>query len=351
MSDTPRRRPGSPRPRAGTDELERSLQRLLGDEAAPVSVVDRRPLAYSSTFPVEEIVAWTANGGEGRLVFKDLSRSGPTDPGWRLRARFLHDPLREIECYRDVLAPRGISAPAYLGAVIEPERERYWLFLERVKGDPLWQVGDLETWCRAARWLAGMHSCFAGRTRELSRRLLVLDAGHWQRWLQRARRLALGPGKTPCPARELERLVRGHESATAWAAAQPVTFLHGEFYPSNVLVERRARRSRIRPLDWEMAATGPGLLDLAALTSGGWEDAERAALVDAYRLGLPPRLRPSADELRRGLDHCRLLLAVQWLGWSPDWAPPPEHDHDWLGTALELTGRVAERRGLEEAAR
>jgi hypothetical protein len=34
---------------------------------------------------------------------------------------------------------------------------------------------------------------------------------------------------------------------------------------------------------------------------------------------------------------------VQWLGWSPDWSPPAEHAHDWLGEALHL----ADKLGLE----
>jgi hypothetical protein len=42
------------------------------------------------------------------------------------------------------------------------------------------------------------------------------------------------------------------------------------------------------------------------------------------------------------LDLCHLHLAVQWLGWSPRWTPPPEHTHNWLDEAL----RLAEKLGL-----
>jgi len=35
-------------------------------------------------------------------------------------------------------------------------------------------------------------------------------------------------------------------------------------------------------------------------------------------------------------------LALQWLGWSADWTPPPEHARDWLVEALA----AAERLGL-----
>lgn len=343
--------PGAPRARAETAELERELLALFGDRAAPVTVVDRAPLPYRSTYPIEELVVWVADGGERRLVFKDLSRRGPADPVWRVKASFLHDPLREIECYRDVLAPAGISAPSYLGATVEPLRERYWLFLERLEGDPLWQIGDLEVWCRAARWLADLHARFAGRSDRLPRRLLRLDADHWRRWLTRARRLALSPRRSSCTPGEVERLAERTERAARWLSAQPATFLHGEFYPSNILVEHGDDSPRIRPLDWEMAATGAGVLDLAALVSGDWHDTERAAVVAAYRMALPRSLRPPAADLHRGLDRCRLLLAVQWLGWSSRRAPPPEHRHDWLATALRLASRRDGPRYLGKATR
>ena len=57
-------------------------------------------------------------------------------------------------------------------------------------------------------------------------------------------------------------------SSTERLLALPVGFIHGELYPSNVLVGERT--GRICAVDWEMAGIGPLLLDLAALTSGAW---------------------------------------------------------------------------------
>jgi hypothetical protein len=39
------------------------------------------------------------------------------------------------------------------------------------------------------------------------------------------------------------------------------------------------------------------------------------------------------DAFRRGLTACRLLFAVQWLGWARGWDPPPDHQNDWLEEA------------------
>jgi thiamine kinase-like enzyme len=120
-------------------------------------------------------------------------------------------------------------------------------------------------------------------------------------------------------------------------ASLPRTFIHGEFYPSNVLVETTAGAPIMRPVDWEMAAVGPGLIDLAAL-AGGWEDDERDRLLAAYREGLgeggcDPGPEPG---LAADLDRCRLHLALQWIGWSREWRPPPEHRQDWVGEAEAL---------------
>ena len=123
--------------------------------------------------------------------------------------------------------------------------------------------------------------------------------------------------------------------------ALPVTFLHGEFYASNVLVQEEGL-ARV-PVDWEMAAVGPGLIDLAASPPAGGPPDERKALAFAYPpRWCPARWPPAPDAFRAALDYCRLHLAVQWLGWSTGWSPPPEQAQDWLGEALFL----AEKLGL-----
>ncbi|HET8673722.1 MAG TPA: phosphotransferase, partial [Thermoleophilaceae bacterium] len=129
---------------------------------------------------------------------------------------------------------------------------------------------------------------------------------------------------------ELARALGRYDELAAALAALPRRFVHGEFYPSNVIVERAPLR--VCPVDWEMAAIGPAAMDLAALT-GGWSDAERERLVRAYAAAAGEAVAPS---LECDVDRCRLHFALQWLGWSPEWCAPREHAHDWLGEALEL---------------
>lgn len=348
---------GAPPTRATTtEELARALGRVLGGRPEAVTILARRPIPYRSTFPLEELVVSMADGYEERLVFKDLGGNGDGDPARRVKAPFLHDPLREIVTYRDVLGPHELSAPRYRAAVIDGERNRHWLFLEHIDGDPLWQRGEDEIWEAAAVWAATLHTHFAERHEGLPRSLLVHGGDYYRGWLQRARDFIDWPARAGGRARDFAWLERRASQAIEWLAEQPMTFVHGEFYPSNILVSHAATLAgnsphetpvaagrpgmRIRPVDWEMAGIGPGLLDLAALTSGVWSEMDRERMMRAYRLTLPSELRPAAEELRQGLLRCRLLLAVQWLGWSSGWTPPAEHAHDWLTTALELAAEV-----------
>src|SRR5207248_5304019 len=104
-------------------------------------------------------------------------------------------------------------------------------------------------------------------------------------------------------------------------------------YATNVRIHETAERQRICPIDWEQSGLGPGLIDLAALVAGGWSEEAKRALARAYherRMRRAPSPQ-SADEFLVDLDYCRLPLAVQWLGWSADWSPPTDQEHDWLG--------------------
>jgi thiamine kinase-like enzyme len=99
----------------------------------------------------------------------------------------------------------------------------------------------------------------------------------------------------------------------------------------------------VRPVDWELAGVGPGLLDLAAITSGSWDAAERDRIACAYHRALPLAIRPRRADLLDALKHCRLLIAVQWLGWSSDWSAPAEHAHDWLSDAIAIARELRPR--------
>jgi aminoglycoside phosphotransferase (APT) family kinase protein len=308
------------------------------DSIGEVVSLTRQPYRYATSAPLEELRVETADGAELELILKDLSRDRLLDEAAATKPEFLHRPERELETYRRILAPAGIG-PRCFGVVAESNPPRHWLVIEKVPGVELWQIGELSVWEDVAGWLGGLHADFAGRleeTGEANPHLLDLSDEWFGSWCRRAvERLADSEDHR---AESLRRALDSYDDIVSALSGLPRTFVHGELYPSNVLVVQ-GDPSRICPVDWEMAGIGPGLIDLAALV-GGWDDARRHRLIAAYLRGSreAPEGASTPEAVETNLARCRLHLALQWLGWSADWRPPPEHAHDWLGEALELAG-------------
>jgi aminoglycoside phosphotransferase (APT) family kinase protein len=295
-------------------------------------LIERRPSPYRTSFPIEELRVEMAGRGEVTLAFKQLDWDRLEPTAQVAKPRFLHDPEREPRVYRVLLPQAPAGPPEFFGVVLEADRR--WLFVEWVKGRELFQVGERELWEEAARWLARFHVALAPEV-ERGRReahLLDHDAAFYRRWIERAREFA-------ADAKPIEWLAARHEQVVEALLAQPRTLLHGEFYASNVLVTSdpdhtppgQKSDARVAPVDWELAAVGTGLTDLAALVSG-WPAEGRAAIAAAYA-EVPDVPTFSA----RDLDLARLQVAIQWLGWAPpEWEPPEGRQHDWLGEALAL---------------
>ena len=284
-----------------TQMVEQSIGR-------PVASISRKPYSFQTSHRIDELTVELMDGTHMELLLKDLRKPGPSASGSLARPDFLDNPRREQEAYH-LLGDAGLGIPIRYNA------GGHWLLLERVQGVELWQVGDLEAWVMAARWLARLHAQFVQQT-PTSDHLIRYDADYFRQWPARAKRAR--PGLGPVVAR--------YDRVIEILTALPTTLVHGEFYPSNVLVSG----DRIATVDWEMAGTGPGVLDLAALVTG-WGEKECAKIVEGYS-AVP----------REALDAAQLHLSLQWLGWSHDWIPPPEHTRDWLAEALA----AAERLGL-----
>jgi len=315
-------------------ELREALELVLaGAGVAAPRLIRRRASEYRTSFPLEELGLTLEDGAELRLAFKRLEWDSLTAEARLAKPEFLHDPRREPAVYATLLAPAALGAPRYYGSLAEPEAERHWLFVEWVEGRELYQVGERELWEAAAAWLGTMHQRFAKQLdRGHSAHLLDYDPTYYRRWIDRARSFAAVPGQPPAHLHSIELLVPRYEAASEELLALPRTVIHGEFYASNVLVAGDPADPRVAPVDWELAASAPGVIDLAALVSGGWSDEDREAIATAYRTAAGP-FSPSPREL----DLARLHLAVQWLGWAePSWTPPPEQRQDWLGEALSL---------------
>jgi len=151
---------------AETGEIRARLERALGDRrGAPVSIrtLERRPCAYRTSFAIEELDVELSDGARLRLMMKDLSRAALHEHAQAAKPELLYDPLREIHVYRDLLDGAGLGTAQYHGASVDPAHDRWWLFIENVVGDALWQIGEFDVWEETARWLARMHGSLGGQ--------------------------------------------------------------------------------------------------------------------------------------------------------------------------------------------
>jgi Ser/Thr protein kinase RdoA (MazF antagonist) len=291
-------------------------------------VISRRPSEYRTSFPIEELEVELPGEGRSKIVCKQLDRDELDATARLAKPLFLHDPRREPAVYERLL-PRGPAGPPrFFGATLEPGHSA--LFIEWIDGRNLFQVGERELWEEAALWLGFFHAAFAGAPREVlgDCPLIGRDADFHRLWLDRARRFdsasRVGTGAA------LDWLAARHDQVAEALSAMEETLLHGEFYPSNVLIAAGTTSPRVAAVDWELAGPGPGALDLAALVCG-WPEADREAMRRAYSRGR------GRDLSRRELDLGRLQVAIQWLGWAPtEWEPPPDQRRDWAAEAVEI---------------
>ena len=308
-----------------------------------INAIRRYASEYSSSFALEDIEVDLEAGPTLRLIFKNVGWQGLHEVARRLKPAFLFDPLREIVVYQELLKSSDLGTARSYGAVTDASRGRAWLFLENVPGLTLNQVGSFSIWCGVARWLAMFHCRFADRSETLNQvtSLIRFDEEYYRRWLDRARAFR-SPG-----IREVDwiRLARCYDRAVDRLLARRTTLLHGEFYASNILVHETSEGCRVCPIDWEMASMGPGLIDLAALTSGHWTETERIDMIATYRIAMIEggATLPNLDTLLADYDDCRLHIAIRWLGWSREWSPPPEHAHNWLADAFLMVEKIGDR--------
>ena len=332
-----------------TEEVRAVLSRAIERSARRGRIVDleRAACPNVSSWWLEEITLELSDRSRIVLVFKNLVREANGSAARRVKPAFVVDPTREPWVYQNLLIEATSGPPKLWAALTDVAAGRHWLFLECVNGAPLAQVGDHGAWCAAAEWLGRFHATAPIR-RALRGPLLRHDRDYHRRWLARAISAAQMDAASNRVARDaacdklarLRPLVPIHQRASeALLAARP-SLIHGEFYASNVLVAQSDATFAVHPLDWEMAAIGPPLLDLAALMSGRWSRSDRIAMATAYCEGARSAgvRRPMLEEILLGVAASRLLLAVQWLGWAAEWTAPEGHRNDWLEEA-ELCAR------------
>jgi len=319
-------------------QVEAAVAGIVTRVVGPCGVL-MRPCAYATSHPLFDVVATPDYAPVLHLVAKVLGRNGLTDDARLAKAVGPYDPEREPNVLAHVLSGLDLGTPDLLGSASLAGGSLFVQVVRRLPGVPLTEVGSLGTWCAAAEWLGRLHSRYIGPEARSTPILLEYDA--------RSLRTTAQPGidrLTRVDDAGGARLAAIHDRAVRVLTALPDTLVHGDFFAANVIVDASAAPIQVGAVDWETAGRGPGVLDLAALVSGSWTPAERAAMVDAYDVGLgagPVRAAPSGDALHALVDQAALHVALTWAGADPTWRPPAEGDFDWVSAVGESADRLA----------
>ncbi len=271
-----------------------------------MSILQREPAAYSSTYPSEVITCRPAGGRELQLYCKYLADLDHASFGHRGGLHY------EMQVYRDVLGPLPISVPRYHGAFEDPANGHVGMILQYLQGSLRIQKNPRpdKALPAAARWIARFHSANESRLNSPALSFLKrYDARYYLGWVRRTARFSAGL------SRELpwvKTLCRRFRECLPLLLSPPLTVIHGEFYVHNILTVRGV----VYPVDWESTAVGAGEIDLATLAEG-WEPEMAELFAQEYRRARWPDGPP--DDFERRLAAAKLYLGFRWLGEHASW--------------------------------
>jgi len=284
------------------------------------------PFAVAGVSPIEVLRVSLEGQEELALFVKHLGSEQADHPDKQCRDR-------EPRLYDELLGGEGLPVPEYYGSQWNELTNRRDLYLEYI-GDWSLKYQGLDNWFAAAPRLAQFHAHFARQAAELRAcdYLLRLDAVYFQEWAERA--LAAVAKQPGGPAEDLGAVVKEYGPVAETLASQPVTLVHNDLAPKNVLADRSHRPARICFVDWEMAGVGCGLLDLVHLKHG-LDAASDQAMCSAYCAELVGTgLLPSEPhELRRLFAACELHHTLYRLAHSHLWRLPLDRVAHWVAEA------------------
>lgn len=287
------------------------LERCLG---TAVSAVRELPAPHSTSYALRRLIVDLADGRVLDVFLKDYD-AAPHEPDAALRRG-----ARERYVYEKILAGRGLGTPELYGVVWDDSGGRHWLLLEFVDGTKL-RRHPVEHPIAAAAWLGRLHASVAGNEAELSRAggLLNYDGSYFRETAVRALH-AVG-SRFAALRRRLDIVVAGYDDVVEKICAARPTFVHGSYRPKNIIVAPRPAPVRICPADWELAAIGPPLHDLAFIADG-CDRHTVEQLCAAYvreAVGTGAAAAP-AGEMLVALERLRLHKVLRSLARSADWA-------------------------------
>jgi aminoglycoside phosphotransferase (APT) family kinase protein len=293
-------------------EFDVIVERCLG---TPVTVVRELPAPASTSYALRRLMLDLADGRTLDVLLKNF------DVSPHAAELALGRGARERYVYETVLAGRDLGTPELYGVVWDEPSGRHWLLLEFVQGRTLRQ-SPIEDWIVAAGWLGRLHGTLAGREAALARPGLLAnyDDGYFRDMAERALQ-AVG-SRSGSLHRRLAAAVDGYEAMIERFCASRPMLVHGSYRPKNILVDTSATPVRICPVDWELAAVGPRLHDLAWLANKVDRRPATERFCEAYAAGAAAfgLEVTTTDEMLAELDRLCLHRVLRSLARSAEWA-------------------------------
>ena len=308
-----------------------------GTKIAPV---DRATSSNGSPYSLEHLRVSLENGNDLKLYLKHSGFSRLRSDGAEERY------AREIHLYKDLLSAANLGTPTYYGSLCDEDRNRFLLLLEFVEGPDL-RSCDFSGWTAAARWLARMHGFFACHPTLLSRSDMPErhDSDYFgpmvELAIQNVRRIS---GRA---ARRLSDILADQDAMVALLRSWPVSLAHGNYEPRNIIVNNASHPSRVCVVDWESAAIGSTLHDLALLAEG-YLSPEREVLLDAYGTeatasGMPV---PDLEAMSQSIDCLSLHTVVRSLSRAPQKRLSEHQISELIDIGERLQSRIAGKHPL-----
>jgi aminoglycoside phosphotransferase (APT) family kinase protein len=290
--------------------LEGIVADELGSRAASIETLQRTRARYIGSYDCDTVTVQLADGQDLSFFLKDFGFSQKTkdDPTRRRE--------RELRVYRDLLAGAGLGTARYYGSLWNESQGRYWLLLELVDGVVV-KDQNVEHGSMAAGWLGEMHGYFLRNPERLEGCdfLTRHDAEYFRS--KAAQAVSDAEQIAPPSAARLARIAERYRPITKVMASQPLTLVHGAYIPWHIVLDTTRQPVRVCPIDWELAALGAPLYDLAFFIDGAEPEA-RDLICDAYLRAAEEQGVPAPDtrEARYIVDCFRLHRIFDWLSRS-----------------------------------
>jgi aminoglycoside phosphotransferase (APT) family kinase protein len=295
--------------------------------AGRLVLIERRPNVYTSSAPSEIVTCRFTSGKELQLLLKyDRPDKSADDGHWRTVEH-------EIRVYQELLPLLPTSVARYYGTfTVETTGQRCLILQWLDKALRLHRAVDSEAaMALAAQWLGKFHAAAEARLREaLIPFLNTYEAGHYIRW---ARHVSHDAGMLHERYPWLWTLCEHFEEASRELVRGPLTVIHGEYYPMNILVGDDA----VYPVDWQSAAIARGELDLASMIEGWQDDEVISECIRMYQQSRWPDGAP--EDFHRALAIARVYWPLRWLGAYPQAVVSPHQQ--WRLDDLAIHGQRA----------